>query len=80
MTQEDKRDIVVYSTDNEEILPLSIQNENGGSIEQHNGSMDKVDVNQIIRTVVVEGNLSPTQVEMLRVKVSKTKKQGGKIM
>ncbi|WMV09687.1 hypothetical protein MTR67_003072 [Solanum verrucosum] len=54
-TQENKRDIVVYSTNNEEILPLAIQNENGGSVEQHNGSMDKVDVNQIIRTVAVEG-------------------------
>ncbi|KAG5632480.1 hypothetical protein H5410_004197 [Solanum commersonii] len=32
VTQEDKRDIAVYSTDNEEILPLAIQNENGGSI------------------------------------------------
>ncbi|KAG5632479.1 hypothetical protein H5410_004196 [Solanum commersonii] len=42
--------------------------------------MDKVDVNQIIRTVVVEGNLSLAQVEMLRVKVSKTKKQGEKII
>jgi len=63
--------IIVYGMDNEEVLPLAIHNGYEGSMENHEGSMDKVDMHHKISKVAIEGDLSPTQVEKMKDKVAK---------
>lgn len=76
--EQNEETIVVYGMDNEEVLPLSIHNRYEGSVENHEGSMDKVDMHLKISKVVIEGHLSPTQVEKMKDKVAKNKNQGEK--
>ncbi|KAG5615050.1 hypothetical protein H5410_014874 [Solanum commersonii] len=64
--------------DNEEVLPLSIHNRYEGSVENHEGSVDKVDMHRKISKVVINGHLSLTQVDKMKDKVVKKKNQGEK--